>query len=1514
MADRDITVRVKADIAAYKRAMEDAAQAAKKAAGETGKAGDSARKAGDGFDAAGKKAKTAGDNEELAGRKARQAGEEAERAGKQSESGMQRLAQTAQKHKKTWDMVSNAMIAGGTAIAGGLALATKEAISWESAFAGVRKTTDGTEAQYKQLEDGLRGLAKTLPSTHTEIAGVAEAAGQLGVAREDIVGFTKTMIDLGESTNLTAEDAATNIAQISNVMGTMNREGTEGISRFGAALVALGNDGASTEAEILAMSQRIAGAGATIGASESDVLALSNTLASMGVKAELGGGVTTRVLLKMRTAVDEGGESLEAFAQVAGLSAEQFSKKFKTAPVEALDLVAKGIHGVNEAGGNVTETLSDLGVKGTEEVQVMLALANSGDLLTDSLKLGAQAWEENTALVAEAEQRYGTTEAKIKIAWNNIKDAAIDAGGVIMPVVGDIAEAISDLVGWFSDLPGPVKTALTVLGSIAGAGALTAGGFMKIMNWLPGTIDGLKALGVDAPKADRAVRGVGKALGGITAVGAGLVIGKQVIEGINDAVRSGKPDVEDYFNILATGGGVDLADSLNFDPGNDFTGLKQLENVRTEADVTARAIERLSTMNDALLGRWWSENITLGDTRKEIDQALELEKAMQGLARAFEMGEADRGQQVFSDFADRMKLTDDQVGELINNIPELKSALTQLATDNGIQIDPNDNLGLVDLALGRIKTSAPEAAGAVGEVKTSVEETGVSAEEAAKQIDDFYQALVNAGMVVLSEREAMRGLEESFDAAREAVEKNGKTLDITTEKGRANQQALDNIADASFRAMEAQRENGASTADLADTLEQGREAFINNAVAMGMNEEAAGKLADKIGLIPGSVYISFDSNTDSLASKLEEIHQLVQGTPNGKVTISENSPEVIKGLETLGYIVTKLPNGKIEVSETGTDASGKKIDETAGKKRTAKIDAEAFTDAAETALNYAARSRSSYITQTVTTNYKVTGTKEVEGKAYGQYAKYQGGRLPGFDSGGRLPYTGLGRDMILGVTTDGRPIANVDDGEWVIREKSASKFDRVLGLINRDDPSVQGLAGLAGGGRVGWSRGQTDMLRGQAKDATAERRDAERELKSLERAYDKIDSDKKHKTAKAAAKRRVDTARKALDRAKKAEDAAKDAVKDSRDRTGRLVDDVFDLRRDVKRGSIVDQFTSGSGMSVVDRMFDQSKNKDLSKSARSSLQSTAYSMERQLLGLEKQSESLEKKLDKATEARDRLLRVSESVSSGLRGEYSLGGVLDKLRTVENSGPLSAGAFIKSARSKAQQIKKFGELLGKLRKKGYNEAIIQEIADLGTADGLQVGQALLNASSAERTALNQAYKSMDYWSNKAGVEVTKSMYKGGIDSANGLVRGLESKQHSVENAFYQLGKRAERSFKQSLGIHSPSKVMQESGGYAGDGAVLGGLSKIPDIQKAYGSMGEAASEAYRATLGLDAPALTVPPSVEVSRYAQAQRGFDAGAIASAVASAIASYQPVVNIGGREFHGIMKTVNESYGTRK
>src|SRR5690606_8832413 len=112
------------------------------------------------------------------------------------------------------------------------------AIDFETAFAGVRKTVDATESEFAELETGIREMAKEIPVAATEIAGVAEAAGQLGIEKENILEFTRTMVDLGVATNMSSDQAATSLARLANITQMPQSE----FDRLGSTIVELGNN------------------------------------------------------------------------------------------------------------------------------------------------------------------------------------------------------------------------------------------------------------------------------------------------------------------------------------------------------------------------------------------------------------------------------------------------------------------------------------------------------------------------------------------------------------------------------------------------------------------------------------------------------------------------------------------------------------------------------------------------------------------------------------------------------------------------------------------------------------------------------------------------------------------------------------------------------------------------------------------------------------------------------------------------------------------------------------------------------------------------------------------------------------------------------------------------------------------------------------------------------------------------------------------------------------------------
>ena len=206
-------------------------------------------------------------------------------------------------------------------IVGMATASTKTAIDIESAFAGVRKTLDVSglsaaqaEQAYKKVEDGIMAMSKRMPTAATEIAGVAEAAGQLGIKTENVLGFTEVMVQLGDTTNMSADEAATALARLANITGMPQTE----FDRLGSTIVALGNNMATTESEITAMGLRLAGAGKQIGLTEAQTMSFAAALSSVGIEAEAGGSAFSKVMVDMQLATEKGGEKLQQFGFCSG--------------------------------------------------------------------------------------------------------------------------------------------------------------------------------------------------------------------------------------------------------------------------------------------------------------------------------------------------------------------------------------------------------------------------------------------------------------------------------------------------------------------------------------------------------------------------------------------------------------------------------------------------------------------------------------------------------------------------------------------------------------------------------------------------------------------------------------------------------------------------------------------------------------------------------------------------------------------------------------------------------------------------------------------------------------------------------------------------------------------------------------------------------------------------------------------------------------------------------------------
>lgn len=361
----------------------------------------------------------------------------------------------------------------GTAIAGIGVSAIKAYSDYESAFAGVIKTVDATEEQFTKLSDSFRDMSLVMPESASSIAAVAEIAGQLGIKVESIEKFTEVMVKMGDTTNLSATDAAESFAKFMNVMGntdTTTKEYQDKVERLASTVVNLGNNTATTESDIMRMAQRLGSAGHQVGLNEAQVAALSATLSSLGLESEAGGSAFSKLMVNMKVACETGGESLDAFAEAAGVSAEEFKQAFENDAYGAMDMFIQSLASGGEAGESAIKMLSDLGIEEVRLRDSILRVTNASDLMSNNLAIANEGWNENSALTTEAEKRYETLASRTEMLKNKLTDAGITLGEALVPAFEDLMDKVSGLIDWFASLDQETQISIVKFGAMAAVG------------------------------------------------------------------------------------------------------------------------------------------------------------------------------------------------------------------------------------------------------------------------------------------------------------------------------------------------------------------------------------------------------------------------------------------------------------------------------------------------------------------------------------------------------------------------------------------------------------------------------------------------------------------------------------------------------------------------------------------------------------------------------------------------------------------------------------------------------------------------------------------------------------------------------------------------------------------------------------------------------------------------------------------------------------------------------------
>lgn len=559
-----------------------------------------------------------------------------------------KLEEWGEKVEKSGKKIENAgekLSAFSAASISALTLSAKSAIDFEDAFAGVEKTVDGTKEQMEELKQGIRDMAKEIPSSTTEISAVAEAAGQLGIKTEDILSFTRVMIDLGNSTNLSAEEAALSLAKFANI----TKMSAKDYDKLGATIVDLGNNFKTTEADIVAMAQNLASAGTQVGMSQSDILSLATALSSVGLEAQAGGTAFSKALINMQLAVETNSKSLKDWADVAGMSVDDFSKLFKEDATKALQAF---IEGLSKCGGetkSAIKVLDDMGITETRMRDALLRSANASETFTDAIKTGNKAWQDNTALTNEANKRYATLKSKIKMAISKLKDIAITLGDKLMPSIEKVIEGLGKWIDKFSTLSDKQVDMIVKIGLIVAAIGPLVTIIGKVTSVIGGTTKGIgtftQAIGVARGKitsTSEAVNGLAKVFTVVTSpVGLACTAIGLAVAGIAIAVNESQKKTKEAFENMSEGvsdfyNGLKSAEGyLNSFNTTMFATNEEQQKLQTQMDEVQKGITDIcKTASDERRGYTQEEITQLDEYFKKLrelkDREIQIQQQIAG--------------------------------------------------------------------------------------------------------------------------------------------------------------------------------------------------------------------------------------------------------------------------------------------------------------------------------------------------------------------------------------------------------------------------------------------------------------------------------------------------------------------------------------------------------------------------------------------------------------------------------------------------------------------------------------------------------------------------------------------------------------------------------------------------------------------------------------------------------------------------------------------------------------------
>jgi TP901 family phage tail tape measure protein len=511
--------------------------------------------------------------------------------------------------------VASSMAVLSAATLGAVGAALSFSAKFETAFTSIERTTMGSVGALGLLRQQLITLSTEAPIAFEELAKIATLGSQLGIAANDLIGFTKVVSQFAATTNVSADEAAKGFGRLGELLGVLPSE----YNKLGSAIAFVGVKSAATETEILRTSVGLAGVAKTAGLSTDFIIGLAGSLASLGVPAEQSRGALTRVFQEINRAASRGGPELEAFASILGLTTARAKDLAQSDLQGFFGELLVGLQGLSS--GELTAALDALNLSDIRVTNTLARLSTNVAFVNGLISDSASQFKSGTFLADSYALKVDDLASRFQILQNSLSALFAAVGDSISPFAVALIDFLTNFVNGLTALAKtPAGQALLVLNSIfavfVGVVAAAVGSLALFGASLSATRTALEALGFSADKASLAIGRFGTAIKIASVVGIVLVLAEMV--GSLVAVGLAAQDTAAKFNqfVNDTGG---LSEAILADSEAQKKAYAEGGNAAATAFVAIGGAA--SSLNPELMTLQDSLNTTAKFLREDIPSA-----------------------------------------------------------------------------------------------------------------------------------------------------------------------------------------------------------------------------------------------------------------------------------------------------------------------------------------------------------------------------------------------------------------------------------------------------------------------------------------------------------------------------------------------------------------------------------------------------------------------------------------------------------------------------------------------------------------------------------------------------------------------------------------------------------------------------------------------------------------------------------------------------------------------------